>query len=803
MIFNKNTQKNEIKNFSYNSEYQDNISFLGITPSIKCIAFYLPQYHEIEENNLWWGKGFTEWVNVKKAIPLYDGHYEPRYPSKDIGFYDLTDVKTIINQAILAKEHGIYGFCLYYYWFSGKRLLEKPLDIILKHKEIDINFCLCWANENWTRSWDGLEKKVLISQEYTKEDPSKFIIDIKKYLLDERYIRIDGKPIILIYNPEKIPNVKEVIQTFRKTAMQEGIGDIYIICRNLMDKSLSKELSNCDAFFDFSPIGKNNNSSFVKLKGCDGYLFNYNTFYKNKIKAYLSNDISKPFYYTSTMGWDNSPRKNSKYTSFINYNLTDFYNWNRNIIDITKANKNDFFFVNAWNEWGEGTYLEPDEKYGYANINTLSKAILDVPLTIDKKIAIQIHIYHMDLLEEITECLQCVPYPFDCFVSTNLEEKKYKIENAFSKIQNINKLTVEVFENKGRDIAPFIIQMSNRIKEYDYICHIHTKKSVSTEYGIKWRNYLYRNLFGSKENVSDIINTLKNNDKIGIIFPDSYPMVYDQVGYPISESNKKWAKYLFKKIGIPEKYLYTKSYFPAGSMFFAKVNCILPLFENNISMMDFPDEAGQFDGTISHAIERAFVILANHNGYDYCIMNKPIKETLTYDKKHLILYANLKRLKDRDIEYINRLKKLGKVIILTKHKSKKLLDLEDEMLHVFKGNANNYYGLYKSYFISNEFTNDLNELSGLILTNDSVISTNSSFVNMHSCMDKFDLWSLYENQYDYLFFSNSLISIIKSYFMDNNTNIQGIINVLKESYSYDVFIKASKYYKKYIIRRFV
>lgn len=216
--------KNFYKNFKqYNSVYEDNIDFSDKKTDIKTLVFYLPQFHTFKENDNWWGKGFTEWTNTKKSIPRFEGHYQPRVPHDDFGYYTLDNIETIEKQIKLAKEHGIYGFCYYYYWFSGKRLMEKPLDLFLK-SDIDFPFCLCWANENWTRSWDGLKNDILIKQDYDESDYKKFIKDIKKYVVDKRYIYIDSKPVIMIYNPKEIPNLKETVNNWRKYARKLGIG---------------------------------------------------------------------------------------------------------------------------------------------------------------------------------------------------------------------------------------------------------------------------------------------------------------------------------------------------------------------------------------------------------------------------------------------------------------------------------------------------------------------------------------------------------------------------------------------------
>ena len=224
---------------------------------MKTIAFYLPQFHRIPENDKWWGKNFTEWTNVKKAKPLYEGHHQPRKPGDKkgyLGHYLLTDSLTIKKQVKLAKSHGIYGFAFYYYWFSGKRLLEKPLNIYLENKDIDFPFLLIWANENWSRNWDGGNSEILMKQNYNLNDPQNFIKDIQIYLRDDRYIKINEKTVIGIYEPLKIPQLKETLSIWRKEAKKIGIGELYIlISLNQYNVSVFKSFDFLDAAYDFPP----------------------------------------------------------------------------------------------------------------------------------------------------------------------------------------------------------------------------------------------------------------------------------------------------------------------------------------------------------------------------------------------------------------------------------------------------------------------------------------------------------------------------------------------------------------------
>jgi len=387
---------------TYDSEYQDNIDFSKYQSDIKAIALYLPQFHQIPENDKWWGEGFTEWSNTKKAKQKFRGHYQPRVPHQDFGYYALDDIRVMEKQAKLARQHGIYGFCFYHYWFSGKRLLEKPVDLLLKNPHIDINFCLCWANENWSRTWDGASQDILMEQEYNYDDPDSYIDDIKPYLDDVRYIRVDGKPVILVYNASEIKHTAWVFEKWRMRAREIGIGEILIwACEVFLRTAEYLNLTDMvDAAVEFPP----HSVWFPEEAQVNGFGESYYNatvwdykkiveMMKHKIQETLNNDVPvdcdeksiSPLahYKTAMLAWDNSARRREGWACFSNnYSLKSFYDWCHSIANYTKKSfesDHRFMFINAWNEWAEGTYLEPEEKYGYANVNTFSKALFDLP----------------------------------------------------------------------------------------------------------------------------------------------------------------------------------------------------------------------------------------------------------------------------------------------------------------------------------------------------------------------------------------------------------------------------------------
>lgn len=587
----------------------------------------MPQFHSIKENDKWWGKGFTEWKNVKKAKSLYKGHHQPRIPGDEknyLGYYNLTNPETIKKQVELAKSHGIYGFGIYYYWFSGKRLLELPLNIILNNKDIIIKFFLIWANENWTKRWDGNDKEILIKQDYKDSDPDDFIKDIMIYLKDERYIKINEKIIIGIYEPTKIPKLNVVLSTWRKKAIEYGIGELYIIVTlNHYEIKLFDDMKSIDAVYQFSP--RDSLTSNYIIKNSEKHLYTATLYkeYNNNYSYYID------FYKGSMLEFDNSARKKKEFVIFQNYSPEQFYMLNRKIIEWTTAkynNTNRFIFINAWNEWGEGTYLEPDEKYGYASINALSKAIFNISynksnynlsyLMVEPKIAIQAHIYYEDLISEMINKINNIPVKYDLFISTNSMKTKNLIKLYIQKLSNLNNYEILIFENKGRDVLPLLLQLNSKvIKKYKYFCHIHTKKTNFTDFGDDWRKYLLDNLLGSNDIVSEILTDYENNDKLGFIFPENYYKVLLEYGDELTKKDKYYINYLLKKIDKNKK-VGKLIDFPAGNMFWAKVQAVFQIFNIDI-FNQFPKERHQVDGTIMHGIERFWLFLVKMNGFYY------------------------------------------------------------------------------------------------------------------------------------------------------------------------------------------
>jgi glycosyltransferase involved in cell wall biosynthesis len=349
---------------------------------VKLICFYLPQFHPIPENDTWWGEGFTEWTNVQPARPQFEGHYQPRIPG-ELGYYDLLDPGVQKRQIELAKRYGIGGFCFYFYWFAGKRLLETPIENYLQNSSLDLPFCLCWANENWSRRWDGLDSQILIAQQHSPEDDLAFIEHVAIYMRDERYIRIDGKPLLVVYRPNLLPSASKTAARWRQWCKKNGIGEIYLAYTQSFE-AVDPSTYGFDAAIEFPP---NNSAPPIITDSVTPLNDDFDcTVYDWRIFVERSKNYQKPTY-TLFRGicpsWDNTARRKNKSAVFINNTPRLYQCWLENAIKDTLENQTNpderLIFANAWNEWAEGAYLEPDARYGYAWLQATRNALEKTP----------------------------------------------------------------------------------------------------------------------------------------------------------------------------------------------------------------------------------------------------------------------------------------------------------------------------------------------------------------------------------------------------------------------------------------
>lgn len=336
-----------------------------IKPNI--YAFYLPQYHQIPENDEFWGEGFTDWVNVKKAKPLFEGHRQPILPSEEVGFYDLKDPEVLRKQAKMASDHGIDGFIFHYYWFDGKKVLDTPINNWLNDPTIDLPLAICWANEPWTRRWDGLENDVLIPQTYGENWANRFWDDISPLLKDPRYITMNGDPVLIIYRIGEISNAVDAINTWRNRAIDDGHSTLHVLAVEAsreIEPISNEVMANLDGLIEFPPgsnISLDSLLNQVKTKSkLDGDFMSYASV-ANNIELNRLNQI--PLHPGVMPSWDNTARRGSNSYGFIGSNPITWRSAVMNVGERKHQSARKTLFINAWNEWAEGAALEATKRY--------------------------------------------------------------------------------------------------------------------------------------------------------------------------------------------------------------------------------------------------------------------------------------------------------------------------------------------------------------------------------------------------------------------------------------------------------
>ena len=352
----------------------------GHDPEVKAIAYYLPQFHPFKENNEWWGDGFTEWTNVTRGRSRFNGHYQPHLP-KDLGYYDLRVKDTLIAQAKMARNAGLEGFCFYHYWFNGKRLMDAPVNMLLDNKDIELPFCLMWANENWTRTWDGFDNDVLIAQDYRDEDDEAFVADIARHFNDERYISLDGRPLFFIYRPGIIPNAAEKIALWRKLLKDDhGFEPLIYMAQAFGD--LDPREYGLDGAIEFPPhkVAEGLPSVAQGLGLTDPeFIGHYPSYDEMVAKSVQDNQFDYDVIKAVTPMWDNEARKPNKGMGFVGATPAKYENWLKNVVQFASENpvhgKHKLVAINAWNEWAEGAHLEPDQYWGSAYLNATYRSM--------------------------------------------------------------------------------------------------------------------------------------------------------------------------------------------------------------------------------------------------------------------------------------------------------------------------------------------------------------------------------------------------------------------------------------------
>ena len=554
----------KIDNLIKESLYQDDQDFSKFSTKYKILALYYLQ-------------------NVIKTIYL-DNTKKTKFFSKKNEEININ--KSLIKEQVnLAKNHGIYGFGIVYDIMNGIKLNEEILNLFSSEKMENFPFFLL----------------INYNESYNMEDLTIFINGTIKYLISENYIRLRGQPILGIFLSSM---TYQLITYFRKFETKIVKSRIYIITISNGNKNLDyMNITNSIIEFPFKNID-------LKSDFTQQYFYN--------------------FYYSDLIKEESIKSKSIRNFFIINGSRPEkFYIIFKKYLSLINGNKETFVLFNAWNNYEENCFLEPTEEFGFTYLNYLSKAIfnLDNEVIYNLKdlhnkcnVAIQIHLFYNDLIMDIINKTNNIPVKFDLYITITSPEIKRRLENDIKMYSKTNHFEILIVENKGRDVLPFLKQIKTKFKYYKYLCHIHTKKSLTApELGNLWRNYLYDNLLGNTTIVSEILYEFENSEKLGFMFPETYSGIIKQF-YLLTEGTKKWMNFLATKLFSNYKVGELLN-FPAGNMFWARIVAISQIFTYDFNKY-FPEENDQTNDTIMHAIERIWLYLVKFNNFYYKMIFK-------------------------------------------------------------------------------------------------------------------------------------------------------------------------------------
>ena len=559
----------KINNLVNESLYQNNLDFSKFNTKYKILAIYYPQNYinqiAYEENKN---------TNKKEEINLSE---------------------TLIEQQInLAKIHGIFGYGIIYNLNNRIKSNEEIFNIFAKDNLNNFSFFIIMKHnhDNNQQNQTSLNEKKI----YNEKNISIFIDSFRKYFISKNYIKFKGKPFLGIIH---CSFTNQIINYIRNYENKSGHESIYIISI-FSGKTDFEYLNLTNSFVEFP-------SQNIGLE-------------KNLSKEYIYN-----YYYPKLIKSNSSYSKNINNFFVVNGCRPEkFYIIFKEYLSLTKTENESFLLFNAWNNYRENFYLEPNKKMGFAYLNYLSKAIFNIE-NCDKyhfealnnkcKIAIQAHIFYEDLIEEIINKTNNIPVKFDLLITITSTKIYNNLEYYIKQFSKANKFEILIVENKGRDILPFLSQIKHKFKNYKYLCHIHTKKShTAPKIGFLWRNYLFKNLLGSDKIISEILYDFEKNKKLGFIFPETFYGILKHF-YNLTNGTRKWIGFLFSKL-FPDYEIGELFNFPAGNMFWAKINAIYQIFTYDFGEY-FPKEDDQTNGTIMHGIERIWLYLVKFNKFRY------------------------------------------------------------------------------------------------------------------------------------------------------------------------------------------
>lgn len=593
----------------------------------KVVTFYLPQFHPIAQNDAWWGKGFTEWSNVTKAMPQFTGHLQPRLPA-DLGYYDLRAPETLAAQVDLARRIGVDAFCFHYYWFAGERLLERPLDAFLADETLDLSFALCWANENWTRRWDGQENDILIAQGHSPEDDIAVFDDIARYMRSPRYLRVAGKPLLIVYRPDALPDAAATMRRWRDRARETGIGEIFLLCTNAFGFADYRG-SGFDGLTEFPPhalsLGEITHVVQRLNPNFSGRVYDYEAIVPERIADLAEHRDARRF--PGIMpSWDNEARKPGAGHVFHNATPEPFYRWAKAALDFSAASApagERLVFVNAWNEWAEGAYLEPDRWFGHGPAQALRAAIeasaprlaADHPVLLASQArnrcgnkVVLLHLHYTNLIESLGARLRPLVGQVDIAVTI---PDAWSEADLLALAAALPEARIDLTVNRGRDVAPFIDALRRAEQAgYTLFCKIHSKRSPHMSTGDAWRETLLSKLLDPSV-VAEVSARFSEAPKLGLLASGSSRAALSSPD--VMFNNKPLVAHVASRL----KLIYGEDTpFVAGTMFWGRIAAFSSLIKASPEDLAFETELGRIDGTLAHAFERLMGAIAVSSGYD-------------------------------------------------------------------------------------------------------------------------------------------------------------------------------------------
>jgi lipopolysaccharide biosynthesis protein len=599
-------------------EYKSERASLDFDParsSVQLIAYYLPQFHIIPENEEAWGRGFTEWTNVTRSLPQFAGHYQPHLPG-DLGFYDLSNEEVLDRQISLARKYGISGFCLHYYWFRGKRLLEMPLATLYRRKDLDIGFCLCWANETWSRRWDGSEDEVIIPQIHTPESDRRFIEDAVRYMDDPRYITIDSRPVLVVYRSELLADPARTIEYWRSVALKSVGKDLFLL--RAMTFKPTTLVPGFDASVQFPPHHLNaDDTSASQLPfspGFSGRIYDYPALLSTVKRQFHEYDF--PVVPAVMTGWDNTPRCGSAGMCYHESTPAHYAAWLAEAAYFAKQKPvggSSYVFINAWNEWAEGAHLEPDQRFGHAYLRATVEALRPyceaeapspAPLPIatipaasaaqKADTALVIHASCPDALHAMLDGMDHLNEK-DLFISIG-EGRERELMPAIARLAP--RVNIFIFADKGRDARPFLYILERILDHgYRYFVKVRAERRQGCENDgapamVK--------LFGAPI----LREFFVEHPRIGLLAPAG--QVRSGTRDMGSSGNWAWLTRLCRELNLA---LPREFSFAGNNVYAGRVDALERLAQVNRLGDRFEEELGQSDGTLAHALGRLVGVL--------------------------------------------------------------------------------------------------------------------------------------------------------------------------------------------------